>query len=406
MFANKRKKKSFNFVLNRSRSISSPLTRTSLNLLRQPRFSSYRGRTNTLVTKTPLLSVGFHLNRTSKRPTNLAIPSINIKQTNSINSFNPTEQIKPTNLSKLSKLSRTSRTFKTLPMIITSRERSPSLSSNFSARSRSRTISPVFPSSHFRKSKNPHRTLDLSKVWDSYKINDEISYLAAHFLNSGRKLPLIDIPINFKGNSLWPKNIPLYFITIKPERQQAFLQRYKGPNAIVWNGSNGKATDIGKLTREGRLVNNNLKRGEIGCYLSHYRLWEKIVTDQNPLTIICEDDVNLIGTGLQAEYFNQLLTEIQNSSYDILFLSWFRYDGGVFDTSHTKTQWTFCQLWAYVITLEGAKKLLADHHVRNMHEPVDVALFSACCRKTIRNLVAYPPLCLTVGSYSDTCNLR
>ena len=88
--------------------------------------------------------------------------------------------------------------------------------------------------------------------------------------------------------------------------------------------------------------------------------------------------------------------------FELLFLSWFRPDGGNQVTSHTRNQHTFCQLWAFLITLEGATKLLNDIRVFKMFEPVDVAYWSAHVRGTVRNLMAYPPLCLTVGARSDT----
>ena len=367
MLTNKRKKKSLHLTLHKSRSMS-------LNFLKRPSLLTKR---NKIITRNPQKKINLiTTNKSPSRP-----------------SFQNFKKPIPLNQSFKSTLTVT-------------RERSPSLSSNFSARSRSRSISPLFPSSHFRKSKNPHRALNLSIVWDEYKINSEITNLAAQFLNSGRKLPPINIPLNLQNDTSWPKNIPLYFISIKPERQQAFLQRYKGPNAVYWPGTNGRTSDIAKLNREGRLNDSNLKRGEIGCYLSHYRLWEKIVSDQIPMTIICEDDVNLTGSVAQAQYLNQLLSEVQHVPFDILFLSWFRYDGGQYNTSHTRNQWTFCQLWSYIITLNGAKKLITDSNVRKMSEPVDVAIFSTSCQKNIKTLVAYPPLCLTIGSYSDTCNIR
>ena len=277
-------------------------------------------------------------------------------------------------------------------------------------------------------------------VWNKYNINAEISLLAEQFLKSGKSLPIIQTPQVSSGKT-WPTNIPLYFITIKPDRQAAFLRRFgkdfkpektssssssssssplkpqSQPQShppqstqkiipIPWQGVNGKILDVNKLTRERKLMNPSLIKGEIGCYFSHMKLWEKIVSDKTPLTIICEDDVNLTANPTQAEYLNQILTETKNVPFDILFLSWFRFDGGRFVTQHTKDQWTFCQLWAYAITLEGAKKLLADEKVRNMYEPVDVALWSSCVRKRVRNLVVYPPLCLTVGESSDTANLK
>jgi GR25 family glycosyltransferase involved in LPS biosynthesis len=164
--------------------------------------------------------------------------------------------------------------------------------------------------------------------------------------------------------------------------------------------------DLNKLKREGRLVSNHLTRGEIGCYDSHLRLWEHLVKEKIPMALICEDDANLLGNSVQTQYFNTLLDEFKSTSADVLFVSWFRPAGGSVATSHTHVQWCFHQLWAYLVTYQGLVKILNDVKVKKMHVPVDVALWESHSRGVVRNLVAYPPLCLTVGENSDTRHIR
>lgn len=278
--------------------------------------------------------------------------------------------------------------------------------SRTSDRSRSRSESPVFPTSHHKKSTRHHGFLDKSIIPPTYNVNTEISSLAAHILKSGRRyLPPIDLPMT-SGSTQWPSHIPIYVISINPTRQQRFKQRFRGGEVNFWAGTHGKTMDIGKLKRDGVLMTNELTRGEIGCYDSHQRLWEFMVKSNIPMAIICEDDVNLTGDSNQSQYFNTLLSELSNTNYDILFLSWFRPSGGSSVTSHTHSQWCFHQLWAYLITLDGSKKLLSDNRVKQMHVPVDVAMWESHTRNNVRNLVAFPPICLTVGEYSDTRNIR
>jgi GR25 family glycosyltransferase involved in LPS biosynthesis len=248
--------------------------------------------------------------------------------------------------------------------------------------------------------------MNRERVPSEYQINREIANLALHFSNSGRgnQLPPIHIP-NTSGSSEWPNHIPVYAISINNTRRERFKHRFKYPSNI-WEGTNGKTMDVGKLKREGILMSSSLTRGEIGCYDSHLRLWEKLIREKTPMAIICEDDVNLTGDTNQAKYFNTLLEEIKSSNFDILFLSWFRPNGGVNATSHTRHQWCFNQLWAYLVTYEGLLKVMNDIRVRKMHMPVDVALWDAHSRGVLKNIVAYPPLCLTVGEHSDTRNIR
>ena len=275
-----------------------------------------------------------------------------------------------------------------------------------SARSMSRSISPVFPKTHFRPSTRKHGKINHGNVSSEYNVNREIFNLASHFSKSrhGNSLPPISIP-DTSGSTEWPTSIPVYVISINRTRQERFKNRFRYPSKI-WEGTNGKTIDIGKFKREGKLMSSSLTRGEIGCYESHLRLWEKIIREKTPMAIICEDDVNLTGDTKQAKYFNTLLEETKPSKFDILFLSWFRPDGGVGATSHSRHQWCFHQLWAYLVTYEGLVKVMNDIKVRKMHMPVDVALWDAHSRGVIRNIVAYPPLCLTVGEHSDTHNIR
>lgn len=275
-----------------------------------------------------------------------------------------------------------------------------------SARSMSRSKSPVFPKTHFRPSTRNHGKVNRGNVPSEYKVNREIFNLASHFSKSkrGNALPAISIP-DTSGSIEWPIDIPIYVISINGLRQERFKKRFKHP-ITIWEGTNGKTIDIGKLKREGILMSSSLTRGEIGCYDSHLRLWEKLIREKTPMAIICEDDVNLTGDTNQAKYFNTLLEETKLSKFDILFLSWFRPNGGVGVTSHTRQQWCFNQLWAYLVTYDGLVKVMNDIKMRKMHMPVDVALWDAHSRRIIQNIVAYPPLCLTVGEHSDTRNIR
>lgn len=284
--------------------------------------------------------------------------------------------------------------------------RTSSRASIGSARSASRSPSPVFPKTHFRPSTRKHGKVNRGSISPDYQVNREIANLAAQFTKSRRRnlLPPITIP-ETSGSSVWPTHIPVYAISINATRQERFKRRFNYPS-IIWQGTNGKTMDVGKLKREGVLMSSSLTRGEIGCYDSHLRLWDKLIREKNPMAIICEDDVNLTGDTIQTKYLNTLLNEIKPSNFDIMFLSWFRPAGGQSATTHTRYQWCFHQLWAYLVTYDGLLKVMNDIKVRKMHMPVDVALWDAHSRGVIKNVVAYPPLCLTVGEHSDTRNIR
>jgi len=254
---------------------------------------------------------------------------------------------------------------------------------------------------------HPHQPLVRSQVPGAYQVNREIANLAAQFSKARRGrngLPPLALP-STAGSPVWPSTLPVYVISINPVRRAKFQSRFAHPST-VWEGTIGKTLDLGRLKREGLLMSSHMTRGEIGCYDSHLRLCNKLARETCPLALLCEDDVALTGDAAQSRYLNTLLEELRSVPFDVLFVSWFRPTGGKSLTPHTRQQWCFNQLWAYVVSREGLRKMCADPKLRKMHVPVDVALWDAHARGVLRNVVAYPPLCLTVGEHSDTRGIR
>ena len=271
--------------------------------------------------------------------------------------------------------------------------------------SHSRSRSSMFPKTHHKNSYISDEK-KRSRIPSEYHINGEIYNLASKFTKSRglSALPKLEIPVT-NGSSQWPIDIPIFVISINDKRRQNFQNRFPYPSTH-FAGTNGNTIDVSHWRHTRRLQSNILKRGEIGCYDSHLRLWQMLVKNNVQIALICEDDVDLKGNTIQSQYFNTLLIEAAQTPFDVLYLSWFRPDGGRQNTVHTRVQWCFCQHWAYVVTLNGLKKLLADEKITNIRLPVDVALWEAHCRGVVRNVVAYPPLTLTVGERSDTSNLQ
>lgn len=227
-------------------------------------------------------------------------------------------------------------------------------------------------------------------------VNAEISFLTRAF--NGNIPPLTLPRLLTPVPPAWPTHIPVYVISIRPERLAAFARRFPHPFRH-WPGTNGSV-----LSRTKPL--STLRPGEIGCFDSHRRLWTHIAQQDQELAIICEDDVNLVASPEQCNYLDMLLREVETRQYDALFLSWFRPRPDASlpppPSAHTRMQWTFCQLWCYLVTKRGAQRMVDC--IQTMRQPVDVALDTARCLNQLSNLVAYPPLCLTVGARSDTAN--
>ncbi|CAD7005695.1 unnamed protein product [Ceratitis capitata] len=113
--------------------------------------------------------------------------------------------------------------------------------------------------------------------------------------------------------------------------------------------------------------------GEVGCFLSHYRIWEKIVAKQQKEVLILEDDVRF------QPYFKEnaerVLSQIRKIvKYDLVYFGRKRLKDedepkveGTENLVHVGySYWTL----GYVISLEGARKLLAANPLKNLL-PVD-----------------------------------
>jgi glycosyl transferase family 25 len=117
-----------------------------------------------------------------------------------------------------------------------------------------------------------------------------------------------------------------------------------------------------------------LTSGEVACYLSHVRSWQKIVDEQLDYGVIFEDDI------LLEDDIKQGLEAIQNISepWDLIKLAEspvkrkvvHNISAGDFSlVTYNKIPIRSC---AQVISLAGAKKLLANN--KDITRPVDVEL--------------------------------
>lgn len=136
----------------------------------------------------------------------------------------------------------------------------------------------------------------------------------------------------------------------------------------------GRAVDVDTLEASGwipdydwedPLLKRNLTLTEIGCFISHYECWEKIVSSGEP-GIIFEDDIEVLKR-LDVDLYQQILSE-----YDILYLGYREMSKidriGVGDNLVIPIYPYL--LSSYCLSPAGAKKLI-DTHVRTKIIPAD-----------------------------------
>ncbi|WP_293959524.1 glycosyltransferase family 25 protein [Sneathiella sp.] len=141
-----------------------------------------------------------------------------------------------------------------------------------------------------------------------------------------------------------------------------------------------------------RYFGKDLKAGEIGCLLSHRKIYEKMVAEKIPSALILEDDVFL------AEDFKDVLEDIQSASlhWDLIR---FVGHGKVFDIgfrrlaalrhdySITRVPTSPSGAYAYLLTIEGAKRLLK--FMQKNWVPVDI-IHSRAWQTGLETLLIHP----------------
>ena len=125
-------------------------------------------------------------------------------------------------------------------------------------------------------------------------------------------------------NSSMNQNINYYVITMKKKERMdnihLQLEKLKNQGTFIHleiiDAVVGLNLDLTKITNEGILspnfksgyqqTNDNIKKREIGCYMSHLKIYDKIkhnntVNNNNPYSIIFEDDIDIVSTNFLKE---------------------------------------------------------------------------------------------------------
>lgn len=173
----------------------------------------------------------------------------------------------------------------------------------------------------------------------------------------------------------------IYVISLKKNRERAnnVIKELNKLGGIFLNCSIFDAIDGSKLTQ--KEINNYLSIkaqytlknpstydeiravGEIGCYLSHYKIWEDIILNDFKNCIIFEDDA------FAEENYKTIMNYINTipNDYDIAYLGWWnRYS---YKYNKKNNNWLYTDklvnnksmvlgLYSYILNNSGAKKLI------------------------------------------------
>ncbi len=174
--------------------------------------------------------------------------------------------------------------------------------------------------------------------------------------------------------------VPIYVINMKCCKDR-WLETQNKLNTLNINAQRFDAT-IGRELSEQEIkiwycpkknnkqYHRDLTSGEIGCYISHMRVWQKIVDEALPMCVILEDDLSI-----QSSFSRIIEAAEKLQNWDFIKLSDSRNLAFV-DTQSLESKFVLGNYLkapsgaqGYMLSLEGAKKLLRR---KPFFRPVDV----------------------------------
>ncbi len=162
----------------------------------------------------------------------------------------------------------------------------------------------------------------------------------------------------------------------------------------VFNAVDGYAIDYDNLLSNGYdvyhqwidpILKTKLTKGEVGCFLSHWKIWKKCVEKNEPILVL-EDDAIITDKFSYDELYQRI-----EKGYGFVYLGWKEMRESVpIDNKFVEPVYPYWTL-SYMITPECAKLLLNNHASKHI-VPVDEYLpkaFQLLKNKGLMNVCAY-----------------
>ena len=190
----------------------------------------------------------------------------------------------------------------------------------------------------------------------------------------------------------------VYAISIRPERRAAFRTRMPSLSMNTrWVGVDGRLLDMDKLRAAG--MKSELKRGQLGCFLSHRSIWQHMRKRKLRYAWVFEDDARWL---MQPTKVRQAVNWMnkEHPAWDVLLLGRNpRKKENAERVSDTVVRTgAFWGMFGYIIRGSAVRKLLQDPRTKTMALPCDV-LLSRMAQNGELHVFALDP---DVISYVDT----
>jgi glycosyl transferase family 25 len=132
-----------------------------------------------------------------------------------------------------------------------------------------------------------------------------------------------------------------------------------------------------KINVKNPYKNHEYNKGVLGCALSHYKIWEKIINNMFDINLVLEDDIELSDNFI-AKLNNLMDYLVEDEKWDIVFLGFTDYK----NTNDKKINDKLIRFsgdmrrngggtFGYLITKNGAKKLIKYAKQYNIQQAID-----------------------------------
>jgi GR25 family glycosyltransferase involved in LPS biosynthesis len=204
----------------------------------------------------------------------------------------------------------------------------------------------------------------------------------------------------------WPEELRnMMVISIRQKRLDKFFTRIEGLSKYVTviDGIDGQTLDLSTVSFHQPMPPTVLTRGQIGCFCSHQKAWQRIVDLNLPFGFILEDDCDLTPCQPTLDAINRGLEQAKklDTPWDVLYIGCNK----AFTMTRRPVARNLRQvgktwgLFAYVLTNKAARELLEASV--NFQEACDTFVSSTHPAAKIK--IAITPIALgTVDEESDT----
>ncbi len=223
----------------------------------------------------------------------------------------------------------------------------------------------------------------------------------------------------------WPCSSILahsYVLTIREKRYKSFIKAVGKTWSVQIEkvqGINGADLSLRSLYARNKLAHNyHMKRGRIGCYLSHVSIWEDFLRQKYQTALILEDDVDIqYGKEHSAKLqrvLHMLMNDLEPDSWDLAYLC--HRPRGIQHSAikgapkpdrirqlrgeFFENTYDWHELYGYVIRPSGAKALV--ELAFPIRSAVDVYIGRLAKYGKIKTIRLALPICKTRNHGSDT----